>query len=96
MFLFCRVVEAANVPIGDLDFLWARPVVFPLKDCFCFYLDVFTEASYSLKRLTSSVYIAWASTFRPVVHVVVKLVIISFSGEFGSCRHASTIVSLRG
>jgi hypothetical protein len=19
------------------------PVVFPLKDCFCFYLDVFTE-----------------------------------------------------
>jgi len=21
------------------------PVVFPLKDCFCFYLDVFTENS---------------------------------------------------
>ena len=25
--MFCRVVEAANVPVGDLDFLWAKPMV---------------------------------------------------------------------
>jgi hypothetical protein len=32
------VVSGGNV-LGKLKL----PVVFPLKDCFCFYLDVFTE-----------------------------------------------------
>ena len=31
-------VSGGNV-LGKLKL----PVVFPLKDCFCFYLDVFTE-----------------------------------------------------